>query len=113
MIAVMALEDCAHVPCTTQIAGVVLTRAYVPRPRVLDVDFARWLMEPKKFEGNGGNRVLLVIDMRQMNIGLAVNVVCKVQISYLSKVRNAHMSTDRRIGRNIVRVRDLLEAFHR
>jgi len=76
----VAIENVVHVANDALVALVILARAARPLARVLDVYLAGGMHESKEPTGDNGDRVLLVVDAREVDI--RVDVVCESLVAH-------------------------------
>jgi hypothetical protein len=81
MIIEIRLEDGWHISHNTKGTFVVLTGASDPITIILNMDLTSWMNVAYELAGNYWNGILLVVNMREVNI--CINVVCEMLIPNL------------------------------
>lgn len=81
VIALITAENGRHVTDDTLVAWVVLARTLFPSIGVGDMDLTRSVVETKEHPRKDGDEILLVVDVREVDVGVSVDVICEVLIA--------------------------------
>jgi len=82
MIRRFTLKHGGHVSDNAKIRRVILARTCNPRARVLDVHLTRRMHVAERLAGQDRDRVLLVVDVRQVAVVRCVDVIRESSVAY-------------------------------
>lgn len=79
MITHIPLEDGRYVACAAEGGVVILARTAIPSLRILDMDFARGMVESDEDGGKGGDGIFFIVDVGYVEV--RVDVVCEILVA--------------------------------
>ena len=85
MVTDIGIEDGGNISDTTLSVGVVLANAPLPRLSIIDVCFARRMVEAQESTGENWNRIFVVCDASEPASELAIDIVGEILVSDLHK----------------------------